>query len=130
MAPTDSVDKAVKLMAQRKVGALMVMKDNAVVGVFSERDLARNMAHKGFSNPNIPVSEMMSRQVYYVNPTMTMVDCMKFMTEKRIRHLPVMENNKLVGVVSIGDVVNSIIQDQESEIKDLENYIIGGTFQG
>ena len=106
----------------------MVMLNDKIVGVFSERDFARKAILKDLANPSTKVSQMMSRQVYYMDSSRTMIDCMTLMTEKRVRHLPVIENDAPVGIISIGDVVNSIIKDQKSEIHDLENYITGGGY--
>ncbi len=126
ISPDASILAALKLMADKNVGALLVMAANEVVGIVSERDYARISAHKENFSLTTPVSEMMTRQVIYVRPEQTIQECMALMTEKRIRHLPVMADKQLVGLVSIGDVVKAIISHQEFMIDQLESYIVGG----
>ncbi|MGK7393091.1 MAG: CBS domain-containing protein [Candidatus Cyclobacteriaceae bacterium M3_2C_046] len=124
--PETTVFDALTIMAEKEVGALVVIKDQQVVGMFSERDYARKIVLKGKSSKASPVGELMSVRVFFIKPGKSIQDCMVLMTEKKIRHLPVMDNGQLLGLVSIGDVVNKIIQEQRSTIKDLENYIVGG----
>jgi CBS domain-containing protein len=124
--PDASVHDALKLMSEKDVGALLVMEGGKIVGVFSERDFARKVLIHGVEINKTKVSEMMSRTIYVIDPNKTMADCMAVMTQKRIRHLPVIENTKLIGIISIGDVVNQIIRDQKNEIDFLEDYITGG----
>ncbi len=112
-------------MAEKDVGALLVLKDGKLVGIFSERDYARKVILEGKSSKNTPVAEIMTSQVYYVKSDQSIEDCMAMMTEKRIRHLPVIESGELIGVVSIGDIVKAIIDEQEFIIEQLENYITG-----
>jgi CBS domain-containing protein len=123
--------EALRIMEDRDIGALLVLNNEGkLTGIFSERDYARKVILKGRSSRETPVSELMSEVVYSVCPGHTINDCMSVMTTGRVRHLPVMDNGKLIGVVSIGDVVSAIISDQETTIKDLENYITGGICAG
>ena len=118
--------EALRLMEDRDIGALLVLNNaGELTGIFSERDYARKVILKGKSSKETPVSELMSQVVYSVNPGHTINDCMAIMTAGRVRHLPVKVDGRLIGVVSIGDVVNAIISDQKTTIKDLENYITG-----
>ena len=123
--PDQAVYDALKLMADKNIGALLVLDKDRLVGIFSERDYARKVILKGKSSKNIPVKEIMSSEVVYVRPEQTIQDCMALMTDRHIRHLPVLEGKQLVGMVSIGDVVGSIIFEQGFEIKQLETYITG-----
>lgn len=124
--PGATAFEALQLMSEKNVGALLVVKDENLLGVFSERDYARKVILHGKSSKNTTVGELMSTPVYYVTPEMTIGDCMAIIADRRVRHLPVMEDGKLVGVVSIGDVVNRIIAEQRITIHDLESYITGG----
>ena len=126
ITPQATVYEALELMAARNVGALMVMEAEKVVGIFSERDYARRVILKGRSSRTTVVSELMTRDVLYVGTAETVEDCMALMTEKRVRHLPVIEKDRLLGIVSIGDVVKEIISDREFTIRALEHYITGG----
>ncbi len=112
-------------MADRTVGAWLVVEGEKLAGIFSERDYARKVILKGKSSREIPVSEIMSTQVVFVRPNQTIDECMALMTEKRIRHLPVLQSGKLIGLISIGDVVKTVISEQEFIIHQLENYISG-----
>ncbi len=125
--PEATVYEALKKMAGKNIGALLVEKDGKVVGVFSERDYARKIILMGKSSKESKVGELLSERIFYVKPTTTTTECMQIMTDHRVRHLPVMENNKLVGIVSIGDIVNKIIQSHKNTIKQLEDYILGKT---
>jgi len=125
ISPEAKVIDALKLMAERSVGAVVVMYKNQVTGILSERDYARKVILKGRSSAETLVKEIMTFQVYYVNPTTTSEECLALMTQKRIRHLPVIDGEKLVGIVSIGDVVKSIISHQKVTIENLQNYIMG-----
>jgi len=125
ISPEAKVIDALKLMAERSVGAVVVMYKNQVTGILSERDYARKVILKGRSSADTLVKEIMTFQVYYVNPTTTSEECLALMTQKRIRHLPVIDGEKLVGIVSIGDVVKSIISHQKVTIENLQNYIMG-----
>jgi CBS domain-containing protein len=116
---------ALKVMAEKNVGALLVMEGNQLIGIFSERDYARKVVLKGESSHNITIRNVMTSGVISVTPDQSIEDCMALMTGKHIRHLPVLENSKLVGMISIGDVVKAIISQHEDTIKQLENYITG-----
>jgi CBS domain-containing protein len=124
--PDATVYEALKAMAEKNVGALVVLDADTVVGIVSERDYARKVILHGRSSREIQVREIMTTEVYYVRPEQNIQECMAEMTEKRVRHLPALENGKLVGVISIGDVVKAVIADHESTIKHLEDYITGG----
>jgi len=125
IAPDAKVFDALKLMAKKEVGALIVLEKGAVVGIISERDYARKIALMGRLSQDTPVREIMTIQIYCVHPSNSAEECMALMTGKHIRHLPVIEKNKLAGVISIGDVVKSIISQQKVTIQHLENYIMG-----
>lgn len=124
--PAASVFDAVKLMAEKSIGALLVMEGDAVVGLISERDYARKIVLMDRSSKNTQVREVMSSPVMYVGPERTSEECMALMTGNRLRHLPVMDEGKLVGLVSIGDLVKEILSRQEFTILQLEQYIAGG----
>jgi CBS domain-containing protein len=123
IAPDESVLDAIKLMAEKKIGALLVMEDESLVGIISERDYARKVILRGKSSRETPVNEIMTAQVVTTEPSESVEGCMKLMTDGRIRHLPVVDSGKVVGVLSIGDLVKEIIAEQEFTIKQLENYI-------
>ena len=123
VAPDVTVLDAVKVLAEKNIGAVLVMDGPRLVGMFSERDYARRVDLKGKSSANTPVSEVMTREVVFVTPTHTNEDCMALMTDKRIRHLPVVANDQVVGLLSIGDLVKDIISEQQLIISELENYI-------
>lgn len=125
VSPDATVFDALKLMAEKNIGAVVVREDDQVVGIMSERDYARKVILEGKSSKNIPVRDIMSTRVLYVRPDQTVHDCMVLMIDKRIRHLPVMEEDKLKGLLSIGDVVKAVIAEKEYVIEQLENYIAG-----
>lgn len=125
IGPEQSVYEAIKLMADKSVGSLLVLEGESVVGIISERDYARKVILRGRSSKETPVRDIMTEKVLFVGPTNTLEECMALMTGKRIRHLPVMEDGKLVGIFSIGDVIKAIISHQEFIIEQLENYIKG-----
>ena len=126
IAPDETVFRALEKMAENEVGALLVLKDEKVVGIISERDYARKVILKGASSLDTPVSKIMTRDVIYVGPDQTVEECMALMTDKRIRHLPVVVDRRLAGMISIGDVVKAVIADREFAIRQLESYISGG----
>ena len=126
IAPHATAFEALQIMAEKDIGALLVIDNGRVVGIFSERDYARKVILKGKSSKVTSVGELMTKKVYHIIPETTIEECMALMTTTRSRHMPVFENNKLIGVVSIGDVVNSIISDLKITIHDLENYITRG----
>jgi CBS domain-containing protein len=123
--PEMLVYDALQIMAQKNVGALLVLNEGRLAGIFSERDYARKVVLKGVSSHKITVRDVMTAEVISVTPEQSIEDCMALMTNNHFRHLPVMENNKLVGMISIGDVVKAIISQHEETIKHLENYITG-----
>jgi len=126
IAPQATVYEALELMAKKNVGALLVIENGNVVGMFTERDYARKVILHGRSSKTTSVGELMTADVLYVSPDDTIEYCMAIMTDKHLRHLPVMGKEKLVGIVSIGDVVKAIISDREFTIRELERYITGG----
>jgi CBS domain-containing protein len=121
--PDVQVLDALKMLAEKDVGAVLVMDGPRLVGIVSERDYARKVALKGKSASDTPVSEIMTREVVCVKPTQTNEDCMALMTEKRARHLPVIDNGGVVGILSIGDLVKDAISEQQFIIEQLEHYI-------
>ena len=125
VTPQTTVYEALELMARRDCGAVVVLDDGRLTGIFTERDYARKVVLLGRSSKTTPVAELMATKVYFVKPDSTDEDCMRLMTAHRVRHLPVLENEKLSGVISIGDVVKSLMKDREFTIKQLENYITG-----
>lgn len=126
VTPDTSVYDALQTMAKKNIGALVVVEGDEVVGIISERDYARKVILQGKTSIEVPVQEIMTERVYFVYPENTIEQCMALMTDKRVRHLPVLENDKLAGIVSIGDAVKVIISNQEFIIEQLENYIVGG----
>jgi len=120
-----SVLDALKVLAERNVGAVLVMDGPHLAGLFSERDYARKVALEGRSSIDTPVADVMTRHVHCVTPTDTSDHCMALMTHKRIRHLPVLHNKHVVGVLSIGDLVKDVISEQQQTISELERYIHG-----
>jgi CBS domain-containing protein len=126
VAPDATVLEALELMAAKNVGAVLVLEDDRLVGIMSERDYARKVILVGKTSKDTPVSEIMTSRVLYVSADQTIQECLALMTEKRIRHLPVMEGDRVIGVVSIGDVGRVIIEDQQFMLDQLENYITGG----
>ena len=125
IAPTATVFDAVKLMSEKNIGALLVMEGGKIVGVLTERDYARKVILMAKSSKETPVRDIMTTQVMYVRPNQTSDECMVLMTENRVRHLPVMDQGKLIGLVSIGDLVKDVIAEQKFIIEQLEHYIAG-----
>ena len=123
--PDDSVFDAIKKMADQKIGSLVVLEEDSIVGIITERHYTRNVILKGKSSLSTPVRDIMESRVICVNPKHTIEECMAVMTEKRIRHLPVVDQGRLVGLVSIGDLVKTIIKDQQFTIDQLTHYICG-----
>ena len=125
VAPDATVFEALKIMAENSVGALLVLEGEKLVGVLSERDYARKVILLGKSSREAKVREIMSEKVLYVHPDRTAEECMAIMINKRVRHLPVLDNDKLIGIISIGDVVKAVIDEKEFVIEQLEEYISG-----
>lgn len=122
------VVEALQLMADKIVGALLVLDDGKLVGLFSERDYARKLALMGRSSRTTAIRDVMTADLICVRPSDTMESCMELMTDKHIRHLPVLENGELIGMISIGDLVKNIIEDQKAMIIQLEKYMRGETY--
>jgi len=125
VGPADTVYDAIKMMAAKEIGSLVVLEEGKLVGIITERHYARNVILKGRSSQETTVGEIMSTRVVCARPEQTVEECMAVMTDKAVRHLPVLENKELVGIVSIGDLVKSIISDQKFIIEQLEHYISG-----
>ncbi|RMF03393.1 MAG: CBS domain-containing protein [Chloroflexi bacterium] len=125
VSPDACVRDVLQMLIERKIGALPVVDGGKLVGIISERDYIRKVALSDKLSLNTEVGKIMTTQVCYVEPTQTVEDCMALMTDKRVRHLPVLDGEKLVGIVSIGDLVKNIISHQEFMIKQLEHYISG-----
>ena len=123
--PKATIFEALEIMSEKEIGALLVMENGKLTGIFSERDYARKVILKVKSSKETLVGELMTKKVFYIDSQKTINDCMAMMTAKRIRHVPVIEDNQVVGIVTIGDVVNQIISEQEVTINHLENYITG-----
>jgi CBS domain-containing protein len=123
--PDATVYEAIEIMADKQVGALLVMEKDELVGIISERDYARKIILKGKSSKETPVAEIMTSSVLTVSPQHTVGDCMRIITENRVRHLPVLESGRVAAMVSIGDLVNWIITEQQQTIRHLEAYISG-----
>ena len=123
IGPEEQVYDAIKLMADKDIGALLVVQNEKLVGILSERDYARKVILKGKSSHATPVREIMTERVICVQPKNTVEECMALMSDKHIRHLPVIENDRLIGVLSIGDLVKETISEQQFMIKQLESYI-------
>jgi len=121
--PDARVIEALQLMAQKDVGALVVLEDGRLVGILSERDYARKVILHSKSSANVLVREIMTAELVTVDPSRTVEECMTLVTQRRVRHLPVLENDQLIGIVSIGDLVKETIAEQEQTIKQLESYI-------
>ena len=126
ITPELTVYEAIKLMSEKNIGALLVVSGGKLVGVVTERDYTRKIALQGKKSKETPVAEILSSRIVSVTPQHTVEECMKLMTEHRVRHLPVLENEKVTGIVSIGDLVNWTISAQDAAIAQMEQYIAGG----
>ena len=122
---SDSVLKALQLMADKHIGALLVLQDGQIAGIFTERDYARKVVLHGRSSGDTPVREVMTQAVRFVRPEQSAEQCMALMTDNRLRHLPVVDDGRIVGLVSIGDLVKSVISQQRFIIEQMEQYITG-----
>jgi CBS domain-containing protein len=127
VAPTASVYDAIALMAEKEIGALPIVEDGRLVGIVSERDYARKVFLKGKASKETSVTEIMSSPVFSVTPSQTVEECMHIVTEQRFRHLPVVDDGRIVGIISIGDLVNWVITEQKQTIHHLEAFIAGHT---
>jgi len=125
VSPSTTVLEALKLMADKNIGGVLVMEEQKLVGIFTERDYARKIILKGKSSAEARISEVMVSKLITITPDHDTAQCMQLMTDKTIRHLPVLDNEKVVGVISIGDVVKSVIEEQQNVIEHLEQYIAG-----
>ncbi len=123
IAPHETTYKALQIMSEKNLGCLLVIDKGKAVGIFTERDYSRKVILKGKSSKTTPVSELMTKEVLFVDPGTSVEDCMALMIEKCVRHLPVMEKKKLVGLVTVGDVVKQLIVDQKFKIQELERYL-------
>ena len=128
IGPRATAYEALEIMADRDVGALLVIEGGKLVGIFSERDYARKVILKGKSSKDTMVRELMSRPPICAGPHLTLKDCMVLMTSNHIRHLPILDSGTLIGILSIGDVVNAVISEQDTTINMLENYISGNDY--
>jgi CBS domain-containing protein len=125
IAPDATVFEAIQMMSDKNIGALLVTERDKLIGIISERDYTRKVALKGKSSKELKVREIIPDRVFSVTPQHTIEECMRLMTERRVRHLPVLDGEKIIGVVSIGDLVNWIISAQSTTIRQLETYISG-----
>jgi CBS domain-containing protein len=125
VTPKHTIYDTLKLMAEKNVGAVLVMDGHKIAGIFSERDFARHFVKGILRTKETSITEIMTKRVLFVSPAQTTEECMSIMTTKHFRHLPVIENDKLVGLISIGDVVKKLIEDQKFSITQLERYVTG-----
>ena len=125
VTPTDTVLTALKLMADKHIGALLVMEGEQIAGIFTERDYARKLVLLGRASSDTPMGQVMTTAVRFVEPTHSVEQCMALMTENRLRHLPVVDKGRVVGLISIGDLVKSVISEQQFIIAEMERYITG-----
>lgn len=126
ISPQVSVRSAVQLLTEKKIGALPVLDDSLVIGIISERDIVRAVNRLGISALEMKVSEIMTPEVYIISGETTLEDCMQLMTEHHFRHLPVLEDDELVGIISIRDLIKKVLPQRDALIEDLEKYIRGG----
>jgi CBS domain-containing protein len=129
VTPETTVYETLELMAEKNIGAVLVLKDNQIAGIFSERDYARKVALQGKSSRQTPITDVMTSPVISVRPELSADKCMRLMTDRKFRHLPVVADDQLVGIISIGDVVNALINEQEIIINHLEDYITGKNYE-
>ncbi len=122
ISPKDTTFMAMEIMTEHNIGALLVIDENHVAGIFSERDFARNIIMKKLSADEVLVEELMTREIYCITPDKSVQECMGVMTSAHIRHMPVFENNKLIGLVTFADIVKALLMEQKIKINDLENY--------
>ncbi len=122
---SDTVYHALEVMAEHQVGAVLVTEDDRYVGIFSERDYARKIILKGHDSRTTPIKDIMTTEMVTINPETSAEECMALMTKYHVRHLPVVEENRIIGLISIGDVVKQVIASRENTITELENYIMG-----
>jgi signal-transduction protein with cAMP-binding, CBS, and nucleotidyltransferase domain len=125
ISPETTVFEGLQFMAEKNIGALMVTRDEKLIGIFSERDYARKVILKGKASKDTTIGELMTREVVYTTPEDSLDECMALMTAKRIRHLPILNNGKLIGLLTLGDLVKQIMSNQEFKIQELEKYISG-----
>lgn len=123
VGPDATMREALKIMAANKIGAVLIVEGDKIHGIFSERDCVQNLAQLSDCSLDAPVTDFMTSPVYYVTPDQTLDDCMAVMTSKRLRHLPVRQDEKLVGLISIGDVVKKVLSERDERIKDLEHFL-------
>ena len=123
--PDMMVYRAIELMCEKNIGGLLIVENGKLVGIFTERDYARKLILKGKSSKDTPIKDLMTSNLVTVSPETSIDDCMRVMTGRKIRHLPVLDKGNLVGIISIGDVVHFIIEEQKSIIEHLEHYITG-----
>lgn len=128
VGPEEPVIHALEVMAEKDIGALPVMEGKAVLGMFSERDYARKIVQFGHSSRDFTVREMMTEDVHFITPDKTLEDAMRLMTERKVRHLPVIEGDRIIGILSMRDVVDRLIYEQNLIIQDLEGYITGASY--
>ena len=126
ISPKTTVFDGLQVMADKNIGALLVTKDDKLVGIFSERDYARKVILKGKASKDTTIAALMTREVIYTTPENSLDECMALMSAKHIRHLPVISHDKLLGLITLGDVVKQIMSSQEFKIHELEKYISGG----
>jgi CBS domain-containing protein len=125
ISPETTVFEGLQFMAEKNIGALLVTRDDKLVGIFSERDYARKVILKGKTSKDTTIGELMTREVVYTTPEDSLDECMALMTAKHIRHLPILNNDKLIGLLTLGDLVKQIMSNQEFKIQELEKYISG-----
>ncbi len=125
VGPDTQVIDALELMAEKKIGAVLVIEEKTIVGVFSERDFVRKVAQNKNLDLDIPVRQLMTPEVFFISPELSIDECMAIMTNQRVRHLPVLKDGQLMGLISIGDVVKLLIEDKNLLITNMEKYILG-----